>query len=178
MIVCAGESEQFDFAIPIGIGLIDAAIALTKLCIEKKPESLLFVGTAGSYGEIGLMQIVESCSAANIENSFFNAGAYSPIGNIVSCETMQNSPIVNSSNYITTDSSLAKAYLERNIQIENMEFYAIVKVAQRFSVPVKGVFCITNYCNEHAHQDFLANHIEAMERLTRYIKPGLKNNLV
>ena len=170
MIVCAGESEQFDFAIPVGIGLIDAAITLTKLCMEQKPESLLFIGTAGSYGEIGLLQIVESCSAANIENGFFNAGAYSPINNIVSCETMPDSPIVNSSNYITTDNSLAEAYREKNIQIENMEFYAIVKVAQKLGIPVKGIFCITNYCNKSAHKDFLANRTEAMQLLNKKLK--------
>jgi hypothetical protein len=37
MIICAGTTEQFDFAMPVGIGLIDAAIKLTELCIKQKP---------------------------------------------------------------------------------------------------------------------------------------------
>ncbi len=169
MIVCAGESEQFGFAAPVGIGLMDAAMTLTALCITEKPKEICFVGTAGSYGEIEKMQIIESSAAANIENSFFTASAYSPIENIVSCETSKKQPIVNSSNYITTDSTLAVHYLKKNIHLENMEFYAIVKVAQRFDIPVRGIFCVTNYCDADAHKDFLKNHKEAMRLLTRYI---------
>ncbi len=169
MIVCAGESEQFGFAIPVGIGLMDAAMTLTTLCITQKPNEICFVGTAGSYGEIEKMQIIESSAATNIENSFFTASAYSPIENIVSCETSKKQPIVNSSNYITTDSMLAVHYLKKNIHLENMEFYAIVKVAQRFDIPVRGIFCVTNYCDANAHKDFLTNHKEAMRLLDRYM---------
>ena len=170
MFVCAGKSEQFDFAIPIGIGLIDASIALTKLCIEQKPNHIHFVGSAGSYGRYQIFDIIASSKASNIENSFFNAQAYSPIENIVSCETIMNEIMVNSSNYITTDDSLGEAYQEENIFLENMEFYAIMKVAQAFDIPAMGTFIVTNYCNASAHKDFLKNHQEAIRRLTKQIK--------
>jgi len=170
MFVCAGESEQFDFATPVGIGLMDVSIVLTKLCIEKKPNSIHFVGSAGSYGGYQIFDIVESSKASNIENSFFNAQAYSPIENIVSCETIENNIIVNSSNYITTDNRLGEVYQQKNIFLENMEFYAIMKVAKAFDIPVVGTFIVTNYCDENAHGDFLTNHQEAMRRLTKYIK--------
>ncbi len=171
MIICAGESEQFEFAKPMGIGLIDMAINLTKECLLNRPNSILFVGTAGSYGENNIFDIVESNIASNIENSFFNANSYTPIKNIistyndVSCET-----IINSSNYITTDFNIAKDYLSKNIALENMEFYSVLKVANRFKIPASGVFIITNYCNKDAHRDFIKNHKEAMKRLTKYIK--------
>ena len=84
MFICAGESEQFEFAIPVGIGMTDVAINLTKLCLSEKPKFLFFVGTAGSYGEKKVFDIVESKTASNIENSFFNAGAYTPIDNVIS----------------------------------------------------------------------------------------------
>jgi len=169
MVVCAGNIESFAFATPIGIGMIDSAINLTRLCIMNPPEFILFVGTAGSYGKHEIFDIIESKSACNIENSFFNAKAYTPIDNVVSTA---NSPeiLVNSSNYITTDKSLAKEYLAHNIGIENMEFYAVAKVAKEFDIPVGGVFIVTNYCNADAHRDFKANHIEAMRRLNEYMK--------
>ena len=69
MIICAGESEQFDFALPIGIGMTDVAINLTRLCLSQKPKFLLFVGTAGSYGEKKVFDIIESKTAANIEKN-------------------------------------------------------------------------------------------------------------
>jgi len=171
MFICAGESEQFDFAIPIGIGMTDVAINLTKLCLSQKPEFLFFVGSAGSYGEKEIFDIVESKTAANIENSFFNANAYTPIDNLVStAEDVSRETIVNSSNYITTDKNLGKAYLAKNIHIENMEYYAVLKVAKHFGIPTAGIFIVTNYCDENAHKDFIKNHKEAMEKLTQYIK--------
>ncbi len=171
MFICAGKSEQFDFAVPVGIGLIEVTMNLTKLCLPQKPEFLLFVGSAGSYGEKKIFDIVESKTACNIENSFFNAGAYTPLDNIIStAEDVSRETIVNSSNYITTDESVAKHYLSKNIHLENMEYFAVLKVAEAFGIPAAGIFIVTNYCNKNAHKDFMANHKEAMERLTRYIK--------
>jgi nucleoside phosphorylase len=169
--ICAGESEQFEFAIPVGIGMTDVAINLTKLCIFQKPEFLYFVGTAGSYGEKKIFDIVESKTASHIENSFFNAKAYTPIDNLVSsAEDVSRETIINSSNYITTDKNLSKYYLDKNIHLENMEYYAVLKVAKSFGIPVAGVFIVTNYCDKNAHKDFLKNHKEAMKKLTIYIK--------
>ena len=42
MIVCAGKNETFDFASPIGVGLIESSINLTKLILFDKPDFLLF----------------------------------------------------------------------------------------------------------------------------------------
>jgi len=171
MIVCAGNIEVFDFATPIGVGLIDSAINLTRICLMNPPQFILFVGTAGSYGEHEIFDIIESKSATNIENSFFNAGAYTPIDNVVStAQNIESEVLVNSSNYITTDKSLARNYLSHNIGIENMEFYAVAKVAKEFDIPVGGVFIVTNYCDANAHEDFKANHAEAMKRLTQYMR--------
>ncbi len=171
MIICAGESEQFDFALPVGIGMTDVAINLTRLCSSQKPKFLLFVGTAGSYGEKRVFDIIESKTAANIENSFFTGGSYTPIDNMVStAEDVSRETIVNSSHYITTDKEIGKAYLSKNIHLENMEYYAVLKVAKSFDIPAAGIFIVTNYCDENAHRDFMDNHKEAMLRLTKYIK--------
>ncbi|WP_373033312.1 purine-nucleoside phosphorylase [Sulfurovum sp.] len=171
MIICAGESEQFDFALPVGIGMTDVAINLTRLCLSQKPKFILFVGTAGSYGEKKVFDIIESKTAANIENSFFTGGSYTPVDNMVStAEDVSRETIVNSSNYITTDKNLGKAYLSKNIHLENMEYYAVLKVAKSFEIPAAGIFIVTNYCDENAHKNFMDNHKEAMLRLTEYIK--------
>ena len=171
MIICAGESEQFDFALPVGIGMTDVAINLTRLCLSQKPKFILFLGTAGSYGEKKIFDIIESKTAANIENSFFTGGSYTPIDNMVStAEDVSRETIVNSSNYITIDKELGKAYLSKNIHVENMEYYAVLKVAKSFDIPAAGVFIVTNYCDENAHKDFMDNHKEAMLRLTEYIQ--------
>ncbi|CAA6800182.1 MAG: Purine nucleoside phosphorylase [uncultured Sulfurovum sp.] len=170
MIVCAGESESFEFAHPIGIGMIDVAMNLTKLCMQSPPEFILFVGSAGSYGEKKIFDIIESNTATNIENSFFGGGSYTILDNVIStAEDVSRETFVNSSNYITTDAKRSKHYIAQNIHLENMEFFSVLKVAGKFGIRAGGIFIVTNYCNEDAHEDFTKNHKEAMAKLSEYI---------
>ena len=171
MIVCAGDIEQFSFAQPIGVGLINSAINLTRACIMNPQEFILFVGTAGSYGNKKIFDIVESKVATNIEQAFLTNSAYTPLDNVVaSTDVVSRETLVNSSNYITTSSEISKKFLKLNLDLENMEFFSIVSVAKEFNIPVGGIFIVTNYCDENAHRDFLANRVEAMAQLEIYIK--------
>ena len=175
MIVCAGNSESFDFAQPIGVGLIESVINLTRLCLFDKPEFLLFVGSAGSYGELKIFDIVESKTASNIELAFLYGDAYTPLDNVISTNTTnQKDIIVNSSNYISTNKELTNKFLNLGIGIENMEFFSVLSVAKQFDIPAGGVFCITNYTNKTAHEDFLANHEKAKELLSIHVKKRIK----
>lgn len=171
MIICAGRSESFKFATPMGVGLIESAINLTRQCLFDKPEFLLFVGTAGSYGNYKPFDIVESTSAANIELSFLNNDCYTPLDNVLNSENrlVENQTIVNSSNYISTNFELSEKFNQYNIGIENMEFYSLLSVAKEFDINIAGIFIVTNYTNEKAHEDFMSNHKEAMEKLTQYL---------
>lgn len=168
MIICAGINETFDFAVPTGVGLIETAIHLTRLCLMDPPKQLLFVGTAGSYGGIGLLEIVEARTAANIELGFLHKQAYTPLDNVISADGSHD-VIVNSSNYITTDATLATRFLSLGIGLENMEFFSVLCVAREFDIPVRGVFCTTNFCNADAHQDFKTHHAEAKARLSDWV---------
>ncbi|MGP1561765.1 MAG: phosphorylase family protein [Helicobacteraceae bacterium] len=170
MILCAGKMESFDFAKSIGVGLIDAAINTTRLAMLNKPKSLLFVGTCGSYGQHKIGEIIKTSSAANVENSFFASGSYTPIDSVISQETGENSTIVNSSNFITTDEDLWQSYNQHKITAENMEFFSVMKVAQSFLIPAAGIFYVSNYCNKDAHKDFVANLPKALQTLREIVK--------
>lgn len=176
MIICAGNNETFDFAHPMGVGLIETAINLTRACLFDKPEFLLFIGSAGSYGESKIFDIVESKTASNIELGFLNNDAYTPLDNVISTnmDKTKKDVIVNSSNYISTNEELTRKFLNFGIGIENMEFFAVLKVAQEFDIPAGGVFCITNYTNKNAHEDFLKNHEEAKRILALHVKKRIK----
>ena len=171
MIICAGRNETFPFAQTIGVGLIESAINLTRICLFNKPEYLLFIGSAGSYGNHQIFDIVESKRAANVELAFLNADAYTPLDNVLESENKftRNDTIVNSSNYISTNKELTKNYLEYGIGIENMEYFSVLSVAKEFEIPVAGIFVITNFTDENAHEDFMKNHKTAMEKLTNYL---------
>ncbi len=175
MIICAGNNETFDFAQPMGVGLIETAMNLTRLCLFDKPEFLLFVGSAGSYGESKIFDIIESKTAANVELAFLSNDAYTPLDNVVSTNTEDKKDIVvNSSNYISTNKELTSKFLKLGIGIENMEFYSVLRIAQEFDIPAGGIFCVTNYTDANAHEDFLKNHNNAKELLTQHVKTRIK----
>ena len=171
MIICAGNNETFDFAQPMGVGLIETSMNLTRACLFDKPEFLLFIGSAGSYGDAKLFDIIESKTASNIELGFLSKDAYTPLDNVVSTNTSNvKDIIVNSSNYISTNKELTKKFLELGVGIENMEFFAVLSIAKEFDIPAGGVFCITNYTNKEAHKDFITNHEKAKELLSFHVK--------
>jgi len=171
MIVSAGNNETFPFATPIGVGLIESCMNLTRLCLFDKPEYILFVGSAGSYGKYNILDIVESSSAANVELSFLRDDSYTPIDNVLKSEDarFRNDIIVNSSNYITTNKDISSEYQEYGIGLENMEFYSVVRVAKEFDIDVRGIFVITNYTDKNAHKDFVSNHPQAMDKLVNHL---------
>jgi len=171
MIVCAGNIETFDFATPIGIGLIESTMNLTRIALMDAPEKILFVGTAGSYGKYKPFDIVYSTLGANVEISFLEKKSYTPIDNVIDVSYETSEPVmVNSSNYITTSSPMSNKFLKLGMELENMEFFSVLSIAKEFDIPVMGVFIVTNYCDEHAHDDFVKNHAEAMAKLSTYIK--------
>ena len=175
MIICAGNNETFDFATPMGVGLVEMAMNLTRLCLFDKPEFLLFVGSAGSYGHKNIFDIVESKTASNIELSFLQNKSYTPLDNVVTTNIEGTKDVVvNSSNYISTDAELAKNFLKFGVGIENMEFFSVLRVAQEFGIPAGGVFCVTNFTNANAHDDFIANHAKAKELLSEHVAKRIK----
>ena len=181
MFVCAGSIETFAFAKPIGIGMVEAAASVACLCEQARPETIVFVGTAGSYGRYGLLEIVEAHAAVQIEIAALRAQAYTPMHDFITYRSgnyqigysadvsRETSPIVNSSNYITTDAYAAETMLARGIDLENMEFFSVLATAARYGIPAKGIFIVTNYCREDAHAMFLSQHAEAKNRLTEYV---------
>jgi len=175
MIICAGNNETFNFAQPMGVGLVETAMNLTRLCLFDKPEFLLFVGSAGSYGDAKIFDIIESKTSSNIELAFLSNDAYTPIDNVVSTNTTNvKDVVVNSSNYISTNETLTKNFLKFGVGIENMEFFSVLKIAEEFNIPAGGVFCVTNYTNANAHDDFLKNHDKAKELLDEHVKRRIK----
>lgn len=169
MIICAGDIESFDFAKPIGIGLVNSAINLTQIITTFCPEKLIFIGSAGSYGKFNIFDKVISSSSSNLELCFLYNSCYCPIENIIKIDNQNSQTIVNSSNYISTDFEISKKFNNYGIGLENMEFFSVLSCAKKFNIKAIGIFVVTNYCNETAHQDFMANHTTAMEILEDYL---------
>jgi nucleoside phosphorylase len=176
MIVCAGKTEEFPFATPIGVGLVESAMNLTQAVLFDRPEFLLFIGSAGSYGEYDPFTVVESRGATQIERAFWQKCAYTPIDNAIVSEglALKHQTLVNSSNYITTCSDLNGAFLQAGIGLENMEFFSVLRVAQEHNIPAGGIFVVTNYCHKDAHKEYMSNIKTAKKLLQEYVTEKFK----
>lgn len=175
MIICAGEIENFDFAIPIGIGLIDSAINLTnilktKLLEKQNISELIFIGTAGLYKNGNILDVYESSKASNLEISKVLNLSYTPTKYVIETNVSRETLQINSSNFITQDEIIAHKMFDLGCFMENMEFFSVLKVANFFKIPAFGIFCATNFCNKNAHNDFLSNHEKAKKILKNYVK--------
>ena len=216
MIISAGRSEIFPFALPMGVGLVDMSINLTALLQKRSmvdgcgryeqilttnrqlderlnlidspllksakssqnpdkilsalPSEIIFVGSAGLYKDGQIFEIYESSAAANIEISSLENKSYSPIESGIASIVPRGTCKVNSSNFITTDQNLAHELFDRGYFLENMEFFAVLKVAQKFLIPAYGIFVATNFCDKNAHADFIKNHEQAKKELEKYLK--------
>ncbi len=133
MIVSAGNQETFTFAKSIGVGLVSSAINLTKICLFNRPEFILFIGSAGSYGNHKIFDIVESKNSSNIEMSFLENFSYTPIDNAVRIDTnlTKSEVVVNSSNYISTNQTLSKEFLQYNVELRKYGVFFCIKCCKR-----------------------------------------------
>ena len=134
------------------------------------PSEIIFVGSAGLYKDGEVFEIYESSVAANIEISSLENKSYSPIESEIASVVPRGTYKVNSSNFITTDQNLSHKLFARGYFLENMEFFAVLKVAKKFQIPAYGIFVATNFCDKNAHADFIKNHEQAKKELEKYLK--------
>lgn len=138
--------------------------------LNSLPSEIIFIGSAGLYKDGEVFKIYESSAAANIEISSLKNESYSPIESEIASVVPRGTYKVNSSDFITTNQKLAHKLFDRGYFLENMEFFAVLKVAQKFQIPAYGIFVATNFCDKNAHTDFIKNHEQAKKELENYLK--------
>jgi len=133
-------------------------------------DSPILQSTKSTQNPDKILNALPSSAAANIEISSLENKSYSPIEGEIASIVPRGTCKVNSSNFITTDQNLAHKLFDRGYFLENMEFFAVLKVAQKFQIPAYGIFVATNFCDKNAHTDFIKNHEQAKKELEKYLK--------
>lgn len=170
LIICAGKSEDFKFAKSVGVGLVEAAINLTKICLEKKPEKLVFIGSCGLYRDGKMLKIYESTHAFNIEASKLTHNFYSPAECEVNLGVSHETKICNSSNFICTDEKVAVKFANLGFFMENMEAFSVLNIAKKFGIEAVCFLCASNFCDKFAHETFIKNHTKVKQNLERFLQ--------
>ena len=117
-----------------------------------------------------LLEIYESAHCFNVEASKLTNDFYSPAECEINLNVSYETKKCNSSNYICTDENLAARFADLGLELENMESFAVLSVAKRFSISATCFLCATNFCDKNAHQSFLQNHAQAKKNLEHFLQ--------
>jgi purine-nucleoside phosphorylase len=155
---------------PAGIGAVDAAAGTAEAIAQTAPRAVVFVGTAGSYGDsppIGAVAVAERlCLAAT---AVVRGEAYlpAPMARELPADVGLRRALrrhggvfarVATTLGITRRRALAaRLAAATGATVENLEAFAAARAAARAGVPFGAVLGVANRVGPNAHREWLAN---------------------
>lgn len=165
-----GLSPGRAHGIPIGIGLVEAALGIAAV-LEKKPSAIVLVGSCGAYpgSGIDIGTIVVAREAVLV-----------PEGELPKVVPVHSRPpafamegrraIVASTLGITTDDARAKAIADdTGAHVENLEAFAVARACERANVPVAIVLGVTNIVGKNGRAEWRANAQAIAKRVIEHV---------
>lgn len=159
---------------PMGIGLVDAGIGLTRCIMTRRPTHILALGTAGAgpqsglvIGEVIVGQSVRLVDAAVVEGRaalpFAGESLFDPeLVDAAFAAGARPCAIANPLG-ITTDDALA-AKLGVLAPVEHLEAYAVARASHAHGVPCTVVLGIANIVGSKGREQWRANHVASSAR--------------
>ena len=160
----------------IGIGLVEASAGAERALTEAKPDRVVLVGTAGALPGAGLG--VSALVVARGATLILRPEEYAPAPMPVACKAdaalaaelagAYAAPLVDVACGVgITSSDGEAARLSRTAQVEHLECFALLRVAERLRIPATALLIIANGVGAQAAAEWRANHLacEAALRL-------------
>ncbi len=159
-VVSAVREELGDLdGVPLGVGVVAASIATAALLARERLDGVIFVGTAGAYGDIPIGTVVTARTIGLVSGTATLGLGYVPLAP-APLETQLRADVrlvdVATLVAITTDVGLA-ARIGATWQIEHMEAYGVAAACAAVGVPFGAVFGVTNRVGPGAHEEWRAN---------------------
>ena len=156
--------------IPIGIGLIEAALGISAV-LERKPSAIVLVGSCGAYPgsgiEIGTIVVAREVVLAH-EGELPKVV---PTRSRPPAHAMEGRRVVAASTMgITTDDARAKAIADdTGAHVENLEAFAVARACERANVPVAIVLGVTNVVGSSGRAEWRANAQAIAKRVIEHV---------
>ena len=166
------ESAPKDVTLePVGIGLVDAGIGLTRCIMTRHPSHILAVGTAGaapksglSIGDVVVGESVRLVDPAVVEGRaalpYASEAAFDPAMVDAVFSAGARPCVIANPLGITTDDALATK-LAVLAPVEHLEAYALARTAHAFGVKCTIVLGIANVVGSKGREQWRANHVRA-----------------
>ena len=168
--------------LPVGIGLVEAALGAARAIEQHAPKLVIFVGTGGAYtraiqiGTVAIASDVALVSTAVVRGDGYvpapvpmRQAATSAISRrLVACAQAIGCPAaparVANPLAITNSATLArKIAAQTESTVENLEVFAVARAAHTHRLPFAAVLGIANRVGPSAHQEWLTHQAAASE---------------
>jgi len=175
LVVAAVDAELGDLpGATLGVGPLRAAVAMTRLLIERSPDAVLLVGSCGVYGD----RFTPGTAVVGTSLGFADTGAalgkgYVPLAPEPLNAHVEGVPVgvplasVLTLVAITSDAQAAAAH-GQHWDVEHMETYGAALACSEAGVPFSVVLGVANRVGPDAHAEWLANRDRA-ERSARQV---------
>jgi nucleoside phosphorylase len=185
---------------PVGIGAIDAAVGAAQAIAAARPERVIFVGTAGIYGQgrparAAIRTAVVASELFCASSAVLRGDGYLPGPMVLRVETSRRlrpllaacasdgnghgrEPLpVASPLAITRSAALGRRIAAATgAAVENLETFAVARAAEAAGVEFGAVLGIANRVGPTGHEEWLRNQREASrvacELVARFLDPA------
>lgn len=167
-----GDPAPKDVALePVGIGLVDAGIGLTRCIMTRRPSHVLALGTAGAAPKSGLAigDVVVGRSVRLVDPAVMEGRAALPFATEAAFDGAMVDAVFSAGARpcvianplgITTDDALATK-LAVLAPVEHLEAYAVARAAHALGVPCTIILGIANVVGSKGRDQWRANHVQA-----------------
>jgi futalosine hydrolase len=168
----AGVELSFE---ALGVGVVEAAIGMTRCIARHRPSAALLLGTCGAFaGKRDLGDVVTGIGVHLVDAAVVEGTAAIPgpmpiaaafdiaMHDALVAVGAKSVHIANTVG-ITVDDDLA-ARLARLGEVEHLEAFAFARACAAEGLPCAASLCVTNIVGARGRAEWLANHVSASER--------------
>ncbi|HET6281945.1 MAG TPA: phosphorylase [Polyangia bacterium] len=178
-----------------GVGAVDAGIGAARAINARRPQRVLFVGTAGLYlsrgvspPPLGHAATVVATRLVLVSTGVLRGDAYAPAPMVdrldatpdLATALLQSSPMASAGVAACPLAITLKSELGRRIArttgagVENLEGFSVGRAAQQAGLPFAAVFGISNYVAPGAHAMWRTHHVAASRAACRVLALWLR----
>jgi len=170
----AGEPPPGWEAATVGVGAVTAAMATTRLLLERRPDAALFLGTCGSYdNRLPLFECLWAAEALATSVEEVRGGAYRPGLECVRWVSTLPGPFPGHAIAVPpaiTSTLEGGALLSALAPAEHLELTGVFAACHELGVPCGAALVVVNQVGPEAQRQWQANHAEGSRRLVASLK--------
>ena len=171
----AGRRGEVEVVLePLGVGLVEAAIAVTQCVARHQPAAALLIGTCGAFGSgtlaLGTVVAGEGVRLVDATVALGTAALPDPMPSHATFDVALHDALVGAGARsvqiantlgITTDDELATRLAAGGADVEHLEAFSFARACARADVPCGAALAVANAVGSNGRAEWLAGHVRA-----------------